>query len=205
MKTTILLLALTGAVVLSSAFAKDNTGLLPNASFEINAEGRPTGWRIFHNPENAKGDFFISAGNEGEDTHTGAAALQFRFAEGTDLLQSVWMADPNYGGMAVESGTYSCTFWIKASNLLEGFHTWVSIVGYDANKERTGELGRSSYLGKQDLTNATWTPDRFTFNVPEGVTRIGLSVVFKTHPNASMNPVPPTTQILIDDILIEKD
>jgi len=185
--------------------AQENTAL-PNPSFEQPAEGRPKGWRMFPSPEEAAGEFFVSAGQEGSDTHTGACALQFKFPQETSVSQCVWMADPVYGGMAAAPGRYSASFWIKAEDLRTGFHTWVVITGFTAENKRIDELGRSDYLGTKDLPHGEWTRVSFSFDIPEGlpVARLAPSVIFKTSPDSSINLVPQETRILVDDLYIEK-
>lgn len=183
-----------------------DAGLLPNSSFEKSFEGRPKGWRLFSTPPEVKGEFYVTDGKEGQETHTGANALQFRFPDGAELAQCVWMADPVYAGIAVEPGRYSCSFWIKAEELSEGFHVWIAVTGYGPDNTRTGEIGRSDYLRGKDLPSGDWTKIRFSFEIPpDGVSRIGLSTIFKTNPNSSINPVTPATRILVDDIEIAKE
>lgn len=186
--------------------AQSESSLLPNPSFETVTEGRPKGWRVFLTPPETTGQFFVSAGSEGGETRTGAAALRFSFPDGAELSQAIWMADPTYGGMAVETGRYTCSFWIKAEDLQAGFHTWVVVTGYGEDKSRVGELGRSGYLTAKDLSSGEWTSVRFSFEVPEeGVARIAPSLIFKTDPSSSVNPVPGTMQILVDDLVILRE
>lgn len=181
------------------------TGLLPNSSFEKSFEGRPKGWRLFTTPPEVKGDYYVTDGKEGEDTHSGRNALQFLFPDGAELAQCVWMADPVHAGIAVEPGRYSCSFWIKSQDLAEEAHVWIAITGYGADNSRTGELARSDYLRNKHLPAGDWTKIRFSFEIPDGVSRVGLSVIFKTNPNASINPVTPATRVLVDDIEILRE
>jgi len=179
-------------------------GLLPNASFETTAEDRPKGWRVFLNPESASGDFYIVSGQEGIETHTGSAALQFHFPSGADIIQATWMADPKYGGAAVTPKEYTCSFWIRGEDLPPDNHVWVSVVGYGADGKRTGELGRSDYLTRKDLQNGAWTQVRFRFPVTDdsGVARVAPSVVFKANPGGTMAPASPEARVIVDDLQI---
>lgn len=197
------------AVALCLAFTAhaQEVGLLPNASFETAIEDRPKGWRVFPSPPETTGEFYVADGTEGQTTRTGIGALQFFFPEGGDIAQCVWMADPIHGGVALEPGRYSCSFWVKAEDLQEGFHTWLSIIGFGPDNARIGDIGRSDYLDSQDLLHDEWTRVRFSFEVtPEsGVARVAPTVVFKTNANASVNPVPPTTRVIYDDVELTKD
>lgn len=198
MKKLLLLL-----VTLQTAVAD---GILPNPSFEKSIENRPKGWRVFLTPEEAKGIFYTSAGQEGKDTHTGSAALLFSFPDGADLAQAVWMADPVHGGGEANSGRYAGTFWIRVENLPEGFHAWVSVVGYGADGNRIGEVGRSEYLDAKSLSE-TWTQARFSFEVaPEsGVVRLAPSVVLKAQPSGEPAPTPPDLGVWVDDLQVTKE
>lgn len=201
-----ILLPLTALLAVHAALADTDTAL-PNPSFEKTTENRPKGWRVFLTPPEAEGAFFVADGQEGKDTHTGAAAIQISFPNGADVAQATWMADPIYGGMAVEPGRYSCSFWIQAEDLQPGFHAWVVITAYAENNSRISELGRSGYLTAKELTADGWANIRFSFEVPadQSVTRIAPSLVFKTAPDSSINPVPGSMRIRVDDLEIQKD
>ncbi len=194
------------AVSLSPLAAED--GLLPNPSFEQVSEGRPTGFRNFLSPAEAPpGDNFVQDGMEGEMTHTGRRALQFYFPDGAEITQSVWMADPRLGGCRAEPGRYTCSFWAKAENMVEGLHLWVTLTGYGADNAKTGEVARSEYLRRPDLPEGEWKQFSFTFDVPvqDGVASLAPSIIFKTHPDARIHPVPADTRILVDDVQIAKE
>lgn len=192
--------------LITSVSAQD-TGVLPNSSFEVASEGRPKGWRMFTTPPEVNGDSFIVTQDEGTLTRTGFSAIQFHFPDGADLAQAVWMADPIYAGAVVEPGNYTCSFWIRAEDMQEHFHTWVSIVGYSAENARIDEIARSNYLQDKELGHGEWTQVRFDFDIPEdgSIARIAPSVILKTHPDHSVNPVPPGTRVIIDDLEIIKN
>lgn len=197
------LLALLAATSLASA---DTPGILPNPSFEKSLENRPKGWRVFLTPDEAKGVFYVADGQEGTTTHTGAAALVFSFPENPDVAQAVWMADPTHGGAEVSPGAYSCAFWVRAENLPPGFHVWVSVVGYDADGKRVGEIGRSEYLNSGHLEDSAWTQIRFSFDVTaeSGVARVAPSVVLKTQPSGAPTPAPADLGVWVDDLQITR-
>jgi hypothetical protein len=202
MKTLLVPLALFAAAQLASA-----DGILPNPSFETTTANRPKGWRVFLSPDTAKGEFFLQSGQEGTDTHTGAAALLFSFPEETDVAQAMWMADPTYGGGEATPGRYVGTFWTRAENLPPGFHLWVSVVGYGANGQRISEAGRSEYLTAKQLEGDTWTQIRFSFDVPSdsGITRLAPSVVLKAQPSGAAAPAPTDLRVWVDDLQITRE
>ncbi len=194
-------------LLLASIAGAQDAGLLPNPSFETSIESRPKGWRVFPSPSDAVGEFYVTNGTEGETTRTGISALQFHFPRGGELSQCAWMADPVYGGVAVEPGRYSCSFWVKAVDLEPGAHTWLSIVGFGPDNARTGEIARSDYLAAKDFQGADWTRVRFSFEIlPDGgVARVAPTVVFKTQPDSSVNAVPAATRVIYDDLELTKD
>lgn len=185
------------------AIASD--GLLPNPSFEEMTEGRPVGFRVFPSPDDAQGDFYILDGTEGDTTHTGRRALQFHFPEGADISQVAWTADPASGGCVAQTGSYTCSFWIKAEGMRAGFHVWVAVNGYGEGRKLLEKIGRSEYLNSAKFTNGDWQRVEFTFDVftQDGVQRLAPSVVFKTSPDALAKSVPPETRIFVDDLQIE--
>lgn len=182
-------------------------GILPNPSFEKSVEDRPRGWRVFLTPDEARGVFYTSSGEEGKDTRTGTAALLFSFPDGADLAQAVWMADPVYGGAEVGPGRYVGTFWIRSESLPNGFHAWVSVVGYGADGKRIGEIGRSEYLDAKTIEERNWTQARFSFEVTSesGVARLAPSVVLKGQPNGGPAPAPADLRVWVDDLQISKE
>lgn len=197
--------AAVGALLALSCPAVAVDGLLPNPSFEDMAEGRPVGFRVFPSPAEVQGDFYILDGTEGDTTRTGRRALQFHFPEGAEIAQAAWMADPVQGGCAIQPGTYTCSFWIKAEGMLPGFHVWVALTGYGDGRQTVEKVGRSEYLSFGKLPEGEWKRVEFTVNIlPEDpIQRLAPSVVFKTNPDASINLVPPDTRVLVDDLQIE--
>ncbi len=194
------------AVSLSPLAAED--GLLPNPSFEQVSEGRPTGFRNFLSPPEApSGDNFVLDGMEGDMTHTGQRALQFHFPDGAEIIQSAWIADPRLGVCQLEPGSYVCSFWVKAENMIEGFHVWVTLTELGADNKKAGEIGRSDYVRRSDLLSTDWTQFSFTFQVPDqdGAASVAPSVIFKTSPEAQIRLVPADTRILVDDLQIVKE
>lgn len=180
-------------------------GLLPNPSFEEMADARPVGFRVFPNPPEVQGDFYILDGTEGDTTHTGRRALQFHFPEGAEISQTAWTADPARGGCAVQPGSYTCSFWIKAEGMQTGFHVWVALAGYGEGRQPIDKVARSEYLTVGKLPHGEWQRVEFNFDInPEsGVQRVAPSVVFKTSPDATVNFVSPDTRVLVDDLQIE--
>lgn len=204
-------LLLAGALSLGftlPATAQEN-GLLEDSSVEEGADpNRPKGWYAFVTPKEVEGgQFYVTGGTEGENTHSGASALQFHFPEGADVAQVLWNAHPGHRGIKAEPASYTCTFWVKAEDLQEGFHTWVAIVGYQADHQRVRELGRSVYQTGSTLTAGQWTKVSFTFVVPDDkqLATFTPSVVFKSDPESVATHVPPTTRVLVDDIVITKN
>ncbi len=197
------------AIFLAASVHAENSGLLPNSSFEeINLEGHPKGWRFFASPKDAVADVpCVTDGKAGKDTHEGLAALQFSFPQGTELVQALWAADPNAGGISVEPGRYSCSFWIKAEDLADEFHIWMQISGYGADKLLLKEVARSGYLKARDFPDGDWSRINFSFEIlpDDGIVRIAPSVIFKTSPKSVLTAVPPTTRILVDDVEITKN
>jgi hypothetical protein len=196
------------AMFLTASVHAEDSGLLPNSSLEEIAEGRPKGWRLFTLPEEAAvGVQCVMDGKEGEGTHSGLVALQFAFPEEVELSQAVWSAAPNVAGMAIEPGEYNCSFWIKATEMSEGFHVWLRIVGFDSNQQPGTDIARSDFLRAKDFPDDSWVRISFPFEVPADSTaaRIVPNIVFKTSSRGDLNPVPPTTRILVDDIEITKN
>lgn len=191
-------------LALSSAFAASE-GLLPDPSFEEMADARPVGFRVFPSPSDVQGDFYILEGMEGDTTHTGRRALQFHFPEGAEVSQTAWTADPARGGCAVQPGSYTCSFWVKAEGMQTGFHVWVAIAGYGDGKQPIDKVARSEYLTVGKLPPGEWQRVEFNFDIsPEsGVQRVAPTVVFKTNPDGSVNLVTPDTRVLVDDLQIE--
>lgn len=202
MKNLLFPLALLAAARIAAA-----DGILPNPSFEKSVEDRPKGWRVFLTPEEVRGTFYVASGQEGKDTRTGAAALLFSFPDGADLAQGAWMADPAHGGGDASPGGYFCSFWIRAENLPEGFHAWVSIVGYDLEGKRIGEVARSEYLSGKNLTGDSWTQIRFSFDVAEEskITRLAPSVILKAQPSGDPASAPADLRVWVDDLQITKE
>jgi hypothetical protein len=194
-----------GALLAWPCLALAADGLLPNPSFEEMAEGRPAGFRVFPNPPEAQGDFYILDGTEGDTTHTGRRALQFHFPDGAELAQAAWIADAVRGGCEVRPGAYSCSFWIKTERMLPGFHVWVSLTGYGDGKQPVDKIARSEYLRFGQAHDGEWQKVEFNFDIkPEdGIQRVAPSVIFKTSPDALVEHVPPDTRILVDDLQIE--
>lgn len=191
---------------LSFSARAQEAAALPNPSFEKTFEGRPKGWRFFSTPSGVAGEFYVDSAQEGVDSHGGSCALQFKFPSETEISQCVWMADPVHAGMPAGPGRFGASFWIKAEGLVDGFHAWVTITGFDSDNKRLEEIARSDYLQAKDLPEGEWSRVSFSFEIPEGsaVARIAPSVVFKTRPDSSPNTVPPSTRILVDDLEIEK-
>ncbi|MGE9289444.1 MAG: hypothetical protein ACQKBT_00555, partial [Puniceicoccales bacterium] len=111
------------------------------------------------------------------------------------------------GGFPVEPGLYAATFWIKAIDLQPGNHLWVSAVGYDKNGKRSKKVQRSDYLNNRNLPDDEWVECEFFFDIREqdNISQIAPVVVFKTSPSGQAQPVPATTRILIDDLIIVED
>lgn len=197
--------AVVAALLALSCAAVAADGLLPNPSFEEMTGGRPVGFRVFPSPPEAQGDFYILDGAEGDTTHTGRRALQFHFPEGAEISQTAWAADPVQGGCVVQSGTYTCSFWIKAEGMQPGFHVWVSLTGYGDGRQAVEKVARSEYLNVGKVNDAGWQRVEFTFDVhtEDGIQRLAPSVIFKTSPDALIKHVPPETRILVDDLQIE--
>ena len=192
-------------VVLGSPAAAED-GLLPNPSFEQVADGRPEGFRNFLSPAGTPpGDNFVLDGMEGDTTHTGRRALQFHFPDGAEIIQSVWMADARPGGCRLEPGSYTCSFWVKAEGMLEGFHLWVTVWQLDADNKKAGQAGRSGYLRASDLLPAGWKQISFDFDVADGPVSVAPSVTFKTSPDGLVRPVPADTRLWVDDLQIVKN
>lgn len=191
-------------LLLSCPALAGEDGILPNPSFETSMEGRPKGWRVFLVPETVTGEFYISSGEEGVKTHTGSSALQFHFPENMEVAQATWMADPKFGGGAVDPGEYTCAFWIRGGELPPEAHVWVSVVGYDEAGKRTGELGRSEYLTRKILQDDAWTQIRFRFPVStdSGTTRVAPVVVFKSNPAGTPVPASEAMRVMLDDLQI---
>lgn len=202
MKQLFPLLLLT--VFAASAPGLDDEGLLPNPSFETSADGGPSGFRMSTTPPDTPGDFYITEGSEGDTTHSGRAALQFRFPEGAAIAQAVWTGSPRLGGLKIEPGRYNVSFWIRAEEMLHGFHTWVALTGFASDGRRIMEFARSDYLTSTDLPPSEWKNISFSMEItPElGIDQIAPSVIFKTSPSGSVNQVPPETRILVDDIVL---
>ena len=189
-----------------SASLTAGEGLLPNWSFETAAGERPRGWRMFTTPQGLDGDFYVTDGESGRDTHSGRRALQFRFPAGASLSQAVWMCDPRHGGIEASPGSYSCAFWIKSGYLSDGFHAWVSVTGFDRDGQRIDEIARSDYLGAAALPAGSWNQVQFEFELTSdgAVAYLAPAVVFKTSPDGSANAVPADFRILVDDLVLER-
>lgn len=193
---------------LTTAQAEGPDGILANPSFEDTAKAgdRPKGWQVFTTPSDVKGAFFISDGQEGEETHTGAAALLFSFPDAPAVAQALWMALPKYGGAEISSGDYTCSFWIRGKNIPPGFHTWVSLVGYNGEGERVDELARSDYIDVDRFNGSEWTQVSFPFTIPADspVVLVAPSVIFKSQPSGDPFPVPGDLRVMVDDLQIQK-
>jgi hypothetical protein len=186
----------------------ESTNLLSNSSFEeIDSQGNPLGWKFHYSNGSVANGGCVTDGKAGEDTHSGVASLQFSFPENSNIDQAAWAADPKFVGIEVEPGHYTCSFWIKAKDMIDEFHVTVGISGFGSDNAYIKLITHSAYLWANDFPDDDWLRVTFPIEIPSegGVARIAPNVGFKTSKAGTVSPVPATTRILVDDIEIIKD
>lgn len=179
-----------------------NPNLVMDPSFDdMGPDARPRGWRppFYEAGGQATAIPCVTDGVEGEQTHTGASALQFVFPPGSIPPEAcTWSFDPAVNGIDIEPGDYIASFWMKsvlASERLQ-FELWDTSVPVE--EYESGAQGiASKFLEPGDLPPGEWTKVELPFSVSRDGVRLAVSFHLKD--------AAPDSQVFIDDLEVSKD
>ena len=197
----LVVLCLTVAAALPATLSAANPNLVADPSFDdLGPEGRPRGWRAPYYEENGNNTAMtcVIDGVEGENTHTGASALQFVFPPGMIPNKCTWSFDPATAGIEVEPGEYLASCWIKTVSSSEKIQIELWDMNVPVEDYATGAQGiGGKLLDFGDLPPGEWTKVEFPFSVPRSAVRLGVSF--------HLLEASPDCQVYIDDLEIVKN